>query len=394
MNDPAPRHARARTGPGPGVTLGTVAVVVAVAVAAVGSWALAHDDGDTSRTAGGPATTIEAVTATTPQTLPPTTATTAPPRDPVRGNGQPVTLAFAGDTHFEGALRSKLLADPATVLAPVAPVLSSADVAVVNLETAVTERGVKQPKAFNFRAPASALDALRAAGIDAASVANNHGIDYGPDGLADTLAARRAKSFPLIGVGADAGEAYAPWTTEVRGQRIAVFAASDVIDAAFLGTWPATDTRPGLATATDLDRLTGAVRAWRAKADTVVVFLHWGSERVGCPTGRQQEVARALTEAGADIVVGAHAHVLEGAGRMGGAFVAYGLGNFVFYNEKGENGRSGVLVVTATGRTVDSYRWVPARIRGGVATPLPPGPGADAEVAHWHDLRACTGLTA
>ena len=393
MSDP-PRHLRRRHRPGPGVGWAAVAVVGAVVVAGAGTWALAGDDGDTSQVASAGSSTGKSRPTTAPATVPPTTATTAPPRDPVRGNGQPVTLAFAGDTHFEGGLRAKLLADPATVLAPVAPVLSSADVTIVNLETAITERGVKQPKAFNFRAPATALDALRAAGVDAASVANNHGIDYGPDGLADTLAARTAKGFPLIGVGADAAEAYAPYTTEVRGQRIAVFAASDVIDAAFLATWPATDARPGLATAKDLDRLTGAVRAWRHRADTVVVFLHWGTERVGCPPARQKDVARALVDAGADIVVGSHAHVLEGAGRMGGAFVAYGLGNFVFYNEKGESGRSGVLLVTATGRIVDSYRWLPARLRGGVATPLPPGPEADGEVAHWNDLRGCTGLAA
>ena len=74
------------------------------------------------------------------------------------------------------------------------------------------------------------------------------------------------------------------------------------------------------------------------------------------------------------------------------AFVDYGLGNFVFFNEEGEYGRSGVLQVTATGRHIDSYAWVPARIRDGVATPLGPGADADAELAHWNELRACTGL--
>jgi poly-gamma-glutamate synthesis protein (capsule biosynthesis protein) len=124
------------------------------------------------------------------------------------------------------------------------------------------------------------------------------------------------------------------------------------------------------------------------------VFLHWGVERESCPSARQQEVANALVAAGADIVVGSHAHVLQGGGRLGSALVGYGLGNFVFYNVSGEYGRSGVLLVTATGRNIDSYQWVPARIRGGVATPVPPGPEADAEVTHWNELRACTGLAA
>jgi poly-gamma-glutamate synthesis protein (capsule biosynthesis protein) len=141
-----------------------------------------------------------------------------------------------------------------------------------------------------------------------------------------------------------------------------------------------------------LDRMAATVAAWRSQSDTIVVFLHWGVERTDCPTDRQREVAQVLTDAGADIVIGSHAHHLQGGGRFNTAFVDYGLGNFVFYNEQGEYGRSGVLVVTVTGRDIDSYQWVPARIHGGVATPVPAGPEADAEVAHWNELRACSGL--
>ena len=329
---------------------------------------------------------------TTTSTIPPTTTTV---RDPRRGNGQPVTFAFGGDSHFEGALRTKLDADPNTVLAAIAPTLSLADFAMVNLETAITEGGTKAtPKEFNFRAPATALDALRAAGVDATTIANNHGMDYGADGLADSLAARAAKQFPVIGLGANAAEAYTPLLQEIKGQRIAVFAATDVMGEEWVSSWTATDTQPGLAS-TKYEaqaRMVAAIQAVRPAVDTVVVMLHYGVERMGCATPRQQEIANALVAAGADIVVGSHAHVLEGAGRLGTAFVDYGLGNFIWYNESGENGRTGVLFVTATGRDIDSYQWVPARIKGGVATPLPAGSEADAELAHWNELRGCTGL--
>src|SRR5262249_49330727 len=112
-----------------------------------------------------------------------TTSTTLPPPPP------PGTLAFGGDGPFQGVLRGRLQRDPAGVLAPIAPALSSADLAMVNLETAITERGVPQPKEFTFRAPASAFTALRGGGIDVATMANNHGKDYGDVGLADSLAA-------------------------------------------------------------------------------------------------------------------------------------------------------------------------------------------------------------
>jgi poly-gamma-glutamate synthesis protein (capsule biosynthesis protein) len=337
------------------------------------------------------AVAVDRPPASTTSTAPTTTTTF---RDPRRGNGQPVTFAFGGDVHFEGALRAKLAADPATILAPIAPVLSSADLAMVNLESAITEANTPLVKEWTFRTPANALDALRAAGVDVATEANNHGIDFGPQGLADSLAARAAKQYPVIGIGANATEAYAPYRAEVKGQRIAIFGATDVMGEENVASWTATDTQGGLAS-TKYDaqtRMVAAIQAVRPEVDTVVVFLHWGIERQDCPSPRQQELAQALTDAGADIVVGSHAHHLQGGGRFNTSFVDYGLGNFVFFNETGEYGRTGVLVVTATGRDIDSYQWTPARITSGVATPVPPGPDADAELAHWNELRACTGL--
>ncbi len=202
-------------------------------------------------------------------------------------------------------------------------------------------------------------------------MANNHGIDYGPDGLVDSLAAKSVAPIGVVGIGANATEAYAPWRTEVRGQRIAVLGASDVIDGALIPRWTATDTQAGIASAKGPDelRLVAAVIAARADSDTVVVDLHWGEEGTECPTPRQEELAQSLVDAGADIVVGSHSHRVETAGRLGGALVDYGLGNFVFYNERGTSGVTGVLAVTATGRDIDAYSWKPARIRGGIPNP-------------------------
>jgi hypothetical protein len=362
----------------------TAAVVVLVALGGVGAFALtSSDEPDVRAEPRRPQVTTT--------TVPPTTTTT---RDPRRGIGVPVTFAFAGDIHFEGAIRSKLAADPGGMFAPIAPVLSSADLAVVNLESAITEQNTPIPKEYNFKSPPAALLALQAAGVDVVNQANNHSIDFGQPGLADTLAAKATSPVPVIGVGANAAEAYAPFRTEVKGQRIAVFGATDVMGEEHVASWTATDTQAGIASTKyeSEARMVASIQAVRPEVDTVVVFLHWGVERVGCATDRQKALARTLVDAGADIVVGSHAHVLEGAGRLGTAFIGYGLGNFVFYNEAGENGRTGVLIVTITGRDTDSYQWVPARIRGGIPTPVPAGPEADAEVAHWNELRACTDL--
>ena len=318
-------------------------------------------------------------------------ATTTTARGPL-GSGRPVTIAFAGDTHFEAGLRSRLAAEGAGMLAPVQALFEGSDLQILNLETAITDRGTPQDKEWTFRAPPSALDALAGIGVDAVSMANNHGLDFGAEGLQDSLAARDTAPLAVLGIGRNATDALRPYTTTVNGQRIAVIAATQVLDSSLISSWTATDASPGLASAKDVDRLTAAVAAARALADTVVVFLHWGVERETCPSAAQEALVLALQAAGADIVVGSHAHRLLGAGMEGATFVAYGLGNFGWFNETGANADTGALFVTATGRHIDGYQWHPARIRNGVPTALDGG-AADTARADWDGLRACTDLT-
>jgi poly-gamma-glutamate synthesis protein (capsule biosynthesis protein) len=369
------------------VTIFAVLVVAGAVAAGTVLWV-----GDDSDDGGVAASDSGAASSRAPDptstTLPPPTTTTTIGR---RGSGQPVTFAFAGDTHFEGALSNKLAADPSSVLAPIAPVLGAADLTVANLETAVTEGGAPAAKEFTFRAPPSALTALAGGGIDVASMANNHGMDYGPAGLEDSLAAEASSGFPIIGIGHNATEAYAPYTTVIKGQRIAVIGATQVLDDNLITAWTATDTQGGLASAKEVPRLVAAVQAARATNDTVVVFLHWGVEKQTCPSQSQQELARTLVDAGADIVVGSHAHRLLGAGRLDSAFVGYGLGNFAFYTPGGPGTETGVLKVTATGRDIEGYEFSPAVIRQGVPRPLD-GVAAAAATNAWNGLRGCTGL--
>jgi hypothetical protein len=337
----------------------------------------------TTRAAKQPATTADSTTSTRRPSAGDT-------REPT---GEPVTIAFGGDVHFEGAIGSRLAANPATTFGPVATVLRRADLAVVNLETAITERGTPAPKDFTFRAPPAALTALKEAGVDVATMANNHGLDFGPVGLRDSLAAARSAKFPVVGVGRDAGEAYRAWQTTVKGQRIAVIGATQVLDSNLAAAWTAGDGKAGMASAYQEERLLAAVRAARASADTVIVDLHWGRELANCPIDRQRALAPKLVAAGADVVVGSHAHVLLGGGYLRGAYVHYGLGNFVFYSRGGVTAQSGVLLLTLRGRAVTNSRWVPAVISAGIPIPLQ-GASANRAVASWQSLRRCTGLSA
>ena len=308
-----------------------------------------------------------------------------------RPSGKPVVLAFGGDVHFEGILETKLAAEPSGMLDPIEPVFRKADLAVVNLETAVTRSGSPASKLFTFRTPATAFAALRGGGIDLASMANNHGFDYGVEGLRDSLAAAKRYRFPVVGIGLNAKQAYRPFRRTINGQRIAVIGATQVLDDHLISAWTAGPGKPGLASAKDVPRLVQEIRAARATADTVVVYLHWGIELEGCPSSDQRRLAKALVAAGADVVVGGHAHRLQGAGRLGTALVGYGLGNFVWYGTSELSTQTGVLLVTVDGRRVLGYRWVPARIVDGVPRPLA-GAESRGEVSTWRALRGCTGL--
>src|SRR4029077_9617653 len=128
-------------------------------------------------------------------------------------------------------LAAQLAADPEHVLDPIKPVLSGADITVVNLETAITERG--EPvvgKNYHFRSSPDAFTALRSAGVDVVSMANNHVLDYGPVGMQDTFDAIAHAKVPVIGIGKNAAEAFTPFRTTVHGQRIAVVSALDWLE--------------------------------------------------------------------------------------------------------------------------------------------------------------------
>lgn len=315
----------------------------------------------------------------------PTTSTQPPPPPEV-------TVAIAGDVHFTGRTEG-LLADPAGALGPIGQTLSAADLAIVNLETAITERGVEEPKQFHFRAPVSALTALGAAGVDMASMANNHAVDYGPVGLEDTLGAISDTGFPVVGVGADAAAAYAPYRAEVDGVGISTFGISQVPDRTYQ-VWTATDSAPGIASTADTERLITGVQAASAAGDVVIVYVHWGIEGDACPTPEMAELAGALAAAGADAVVGTHAHLLLGAGYLPGSqtFVGYGLGNFVWWRPEAYSDDTGVLTLTISGGLVTGSQFTPALIDdAGRPQPLT-GPAQAEGVADFAALQGCAGL--
>lgn len=311
-----------------------------------------------------------------------------------------VTLAFAGDVHFQLHLAA-LLDHPHGALGPITRHLAAADLTMVNLESSITDRGTPDAKElevpgqrYYFRTSPEALDVLDAAGVDVVTMANNHGADYGPTGLADTLAAIRTSPIPVVGIGRDRKAAFTPYRVSVRGTDIAFLAGDGSMREGASSIWAAGSTTPGIAAAhADRPRaLLAAVRAASRKDDVVVVYMHWGAESRGCPTHQQRTTARALAEAGADVVVGSHAHVLLGSGWLGDTYVDYGLGNLLWYHN--HQSETGVLRLTIRDGRVVGDSWTSARIQTyGRPLPLQGDERADATAA-WRRLRSCTGLAA
>ena len=323
-----------------------------------------------------------------------TTGASSPTRDP-----SVVTLAFAGDAHFEFHL-TRLFRNPDAGLGPIDDVLSAADVTVVNLETAITTRGEPEPKElevpdnrYYFRSSPAALDVLAAAGVDAVTMANNHAADYGVQGMRDTLRAKEESPISVIGVGRNRREAFAPYRVTVRGTEIAVVAADASPREGASTLWGATPDEPGVAAAREPrpEVLLAQVRRLARSADVVVVYLHWGREYDACATPEQQIAAQALSEAGADVIVGSHAHRLLGSGwQPDGSYVNYGLGNFVWYHDLAPE--TGVLELRLEDGKVVSDEWVPALIQpDGRPTPLA-GPAAERARAQWRAARACADV--
>ncbi len=263
-----------------------------------------------------------------PSSIPTASATAGPTARPTPAAPVILTLAFGGDVHFVGR-NAALLANPQTAIGSFAKQLSAADLAMVNLESAVTTRGTPEPKDFHFRAPPSAYTALAAAGIDVASLGNNHTLDYGRVGLADTLNHAARVGFPVVGAGFNVDEAYAPYVVTIRGVRVAIIGLSQIHTLA--EEWMPTASRSGVAMSHDRVRSVEAVRRARALADVVIVFMHWGVERSNCPKEEMRTFAKAMAGAGATMVVGTHAHVPLAGGFIDNTYVHYGLGNFVWY---------------------------------------------------------------
>lgn len=333
------------------------------------------------------ATTAQASIAPATSAAPATESTAAGPVAIPQRQGDELLLAFAGDANaFKSAADSTEQG-----LGEAGRLLKAADWSMVNLETALAddqEGLTKQPKLYTFLSGRAFPQMLQREGVDLVSLANNHAMDFGVEGMKRTLTIRQDSKLPMIGVGASQEEAFQPWTGEVRGRQVVALVGNDILESNM--DWRPRDGRPGVAmvkTEEGFQTLVDGVATQRREHPeaVIVVFMHWGIDYQVCTTGRQEKMAKKLADAGASIVVGTHAHRVQRAETLGKTYVAYGLGNFNFYSDRASTRETGVLTVRVPRSGAPTAEWAPGRIVDGRPVILT-GAEADAARERWTTL--------
>lgn len=243
-----------------------------------------------------------------------------------------VSLLFAGDIYLspEHVLNAYDRAGGITGILdqPLRDEIASADLFMANEEFPFSERGVAaQDKQYTFRIPPARLSVMQEIGPDIVALANNHILDYGTDAMLDTCALLDGAGIRRVGAGADLTEAKKLEVMDAGGKKIGFLAASRVIPVA---SWTAGKSHPGVLTTYDPAILLTEIEAAQEKCDYLVVYIHWGIERNTKPEEYQRTLARQYIDAGADLVVGSHPHVLQGIEYYRGKPILYSLGNFIF----------------------------------------------------------------
>lgn len=204
----------------------------------------------------------------------------------------------------------------------------NADMTVINNEFPFSTRGTQAPdKQFTFRVDPTYVSVLLDMGVDVASLANNHALDYGQEALLDTFTTLDNVGIPYVGAGETKERAEEAIFVEAGGRTVGVLSASRVIP---VSGWNIENSQPGLFCTYDSSRLVQRIKEIESQCDYVVVFVHWGIERNAYPEDYQRNLAKQYIDAGADLVVGNHSHVPQGIEYYNGVPIVYCLGNFIF----------------------------------------------------------------
>ncbi len=239
-------------------------------------------------------------------------------------------LIFAGDVCLSGYVTANY--DKAGISGVLEDglllTMQQADICMVNEEFPFGTGGTQaEDKQYTFRTDPSYSSIFTDMGVDIVTLANNHVLDYGQEVLRQTFQTLDEKGILYAGAGESVEEASALRTIEANGETYGFLAASRVIP---VTSWNVENSQPGVFTTYDKTALVHAIERAKDNCDFLTVYVHWGIERNTMPEDYQIELAHAYIDAGADLVIGAHPHVLQGIEEYQGKMIFYSLGNFIF----------------------------------------------------------------
>ncbi len=282
---------------------------------------------------------------------------------PARGEGQKPSESFSlvavGDIMLDRGVGKKIgNRGTGFPFENVAGILQAADLAFGNLESPISSLGtLTKGKEVTFRAALNAVNGIRDAGIDVVSLANNHAMDYGPAALMETMDVLAHSGVVYIGAGANAAAACRPVDLTIRGVKVSLLAYTYK----FHMVVEAQEQQPGVAIASG-EQIKADVQKAKKWADVVIVSFHWGWEYSDHPDKETRELAHLTVEAGADLVIGHHPHVIQGVEMYKGGLICYSLGNFVF-DQNGTRVRRGLILRCDIGRSgVQKAEFLPVVI--------------------------------
>ena len=329
--------------------------------------------------------------APTPTSLP--TDTGIAPATPLLANDD-IRISAVGDIMLDGTARPVLQENgydyPFTHMCAL---LKDAHVVIGNLEGPLTTQGkADRSKTYAFRSPPDKVGAaLKNAGFNVVTLANNHILDYGPQGLAQTMETLDAAGILYVGAGKDNRAARRAATMVVHGQRIAFLGYSMTLPETFY----ATHTQPGTAFGHEA-HVRADVAAARLAADIVIVSFHWGQEGKTALREYQTRLGRVAIDAGAQVVLGHHPHILQAVEHYKDGVILYSLGNFVFGSYSKTAATSAVAQLRFRQGRLAELRMVPILVDNFIVQFQPrvlTGAEADAVVTSLQELSALQNTT-
>ena len=288
-------------------------------------------------------------------------------------NQEDTVLLFGGDVLIKASTESIYKNNGVTGLVSeeILAEMQNADIMMVNHELQFSTRGEPmEDKQFTFQTDPKNVQILLDLGIDIVSLANNHSLDFGQDALQDTFVTLDEAGILYAGAGDSKERAEELQVIEVNGKKFGFLAATRVIPVA---GWDVRNKQPGLFTTYDDTRLVERIRESKEECDFLAVYVHWGIEREEYPEEYQNVIAKHCVEAGADVIIGAHPHVLQGIEFIEGKPIFYSLGNYIFNNSTPKTMLVKVLIKSDD--TVE-YSLIPAFVTNGQTQAME---GAEAE---------------